>query len=426
MKHPLLLLSVGLLAALSTTAQAPSQADSIGKRSRLTIGGYGETAASLHMHSDNPYRYMYPDRYKQAEPYGRLDIPHVVLMLGYDFGRGWRMGTEVEFEHGGVEAAIEVEGDEAIELEHEIERGGEVALEQFWIERELKPWLNIRAGMIILPVGRTNMHHLPVEFFGVYRPEGESTILPCTWHQIGLSLWGTVGPLRYEAVVVPGLNSRLFNNANWVSGGAASPYEFTVANELAVALRLDCHVLPSLRIGMSGYMGGTNNDAYPKANSKVSSGRLSIASADVEYKSRLLMARASTVYGYLQNADAIGVSNRHSDKSTFSPYAHTFVGRNALSADCEVGLDLLALANANAQQRLLLFGRYEYYDSYVPSGNQSDYEWTDRQRMAVGLNYFPLKEVVIKAEYSHRLLKSQYNPEPCISIGIAYAGFFKY
>ena len=46
------------------------------------------------------------------------------------------------------------------------------------------------------------------------------------------------------------------------------------------------------------------------------------------------------------------------------------------------------------------------------------------QRMAVGLNYYPMKDIVVKAEYSKRFLKSQYNNEPSFSLGIAYAGFF--
>jgi hypothetical protein len=37
----------------------------------------------------------------------------------------------------------------------------------------------------------------------------------------------------------------------------------------------------------------------------------------------------------------------------------------------------------------------------------------------------PMKEIVVKAEYSHRFLDSQYNHEPSINIGIAYAGLFK-
>ena len=49
-------------------------------------------------------------------------------MLGYDFGKGWSMGMEIEFEHGGTESAIEIENEEGGEYEAEIERGGEVAL----------------------------------------------------------------------------------------------------------------------------------------------------------------------------------------------------------------------------------------------------------------------------------------------------------
>lgn len=49
---------------------------------------------------------------------------------------------------------------------------------------------------------------------------------------------------------------------------------------------------------------------------------------------------------------------------------------------------------------------------------------TKKQRMAVGLNYYPMKDIVVKAEYSKRFLKSQYNNEPSFSLGIAYAGFF--
>ena len=65
------------------------------------------------------------------------------------------------------------------------------------------------------------------------------------------------------------------------------------------------------------------------------------------------------------------------------------------------------------------------YDSYHKAAKGfSKYEWTKKQRMAVGLNYYPMKDIVVKAEYSKRFLKSQYNNEPSFSLGIAYAGFF--
>lgn len=98
----------------------------------------------------------------------------------------------------------------------EIERGGEVALEQFWIQKSFCPEFNIRAGHIIVPVGYTNAHHLPNEFFTVYRPEGENTIMPCTWHETGISIWGRTGDWRYEAMLIPALNSMHFSKDQWI------------------------------------------------------------------------------------------------------------------------------------------------------------------------------------------------------------------
>ncbi len=105
------------------------------------------------------------------------DIPHFVINLGYDFGKGWTLGTEIEFEHGGTESAVELEADEAGEYESEIERGGEVALEQFWLQKAFSDAFKVRTGMIIIPVGLTNGHHLPTEFFTAYRMEGREHCL---------------------------------------------------------------------------------------------------------------------------------------------------------------------------------------------------------------------------------------------------------
>ena len=64
---------------------------------------------------------------------------------------------------------------------------------------------------------------MPTEFFGVYRPEGENTILPCTWHETGISLWGTAGKWRYEVLFLPGLDSDRFSRQNWINSGPAVP-----------------------------------------------------------------------------------------------------------------------------------------------------------------------------------------------------------
>ena len=58
---------------------------------RLSVGGYGEVAMSRNFYSDNVYRYSHPSEYKDDPSHGRFDIPHSVVYLGYDFGKGWRM-----------------------------------------------------------------------------------------------------------------------------------------------------------------------------------------------------------------------------------------------------------------------------------------------------------------------------------------------
>ena len=46
------------------------------------------------------------------------------------------------------------------------------------------------------------------------------------------------------------------------------------------------------------------------------------------------------------------------------------------------------------------------------------------KRVAVGVNYFPVHEIAIKAEFSNRFLDSKYNNEPSFNIGVTYEGFF--
>ena len=74
--------------------------------------------------------------------------------------------------------------------------------------------------------------------------------------------------------------------------------------------------------------------------------------------------------------------------------------------------------------KLYVFGRYEQYDPYASATKGISYNYTAVKRMAVGVNYFPLPEVVIKAEFSKRFLKSAYNDEPAVNISVAYEGFF--
>lgn len=424
-------MSAALIAGLASANAQTVAADSVMQHvngKRLSVGGYGEVALSRNFYSDHVSRYSLADEHKNDPSHGRFDIPHAVIYLGYDFGKGWTMGTEIEFEHGGVGMAYEKEDEEGGEWEQEVEKGGEVELEQFWIQKSFGHWANIKAGHIVVPVGLNNAYHEPLNFFTVYRPEGENTILPSTWHQTGISFWGKTKGWRYELQFLAGLNSDNFTNTGWIKKGPGTPTEGEIATKYGTALRIDNYCIKGLRIGLSGYYGHAIGNSYPNnkdgAESKYK-GVVAIGAIDFTYNNYNWIVRGQADYGYLSDAKQLKYfTNR---LNGLSPFHHSaFVSKNAFAYGIEAGYNIFSQIEKLRQdnQKLYLFGRYEHYNPYASKTKNTSYDYTNVQRMAFGINYYPVKQIVVKAEYSHRFLKSQYNNEPAINIGVAYEGWF--
>lgn len=412
--------------ALAVEAEASGE-----KKKRFSIGGYGEVALSRNYYSDNVYRYRSPEDYADDPSHGRFDIPHVALSLSYDLGKGWLVSTEIEFEHGGTGSAVEKEWEEGGEWEGETEKGGEVELEQFWVQKTFFKELNVRVGHFVVPVGLTNAYHEPQNFFTVYRPEGEATILPCTWHDTGISLWGQSGDFRYELQFVAGLDAFMFSREGWISEGANSAFEFKVANKYGFVARIDNYTVPGLRIGVSGYYGKSMHNTYPHdmegddSTNKDVEGKVFIGAIDFTYQGYNWIVRGNADYGYLSDASKVS-ELKATNSSGESPFNKSGVGKNAVAIGIEAGWDLFSqISKLRAdKQKLYVFGRYEYYNSYIPASDQLEYDYTKTNRIAAGVNYCPIPQVTVKAEYSRRFLQNPYNDEPSLSLGVAFQGFF--
>ena len=423
-----------LLLAIPDTAMAQgSAADSVfnsQRKSRLSIGAYGEIAYSRHYYSDNQYRYRNPSAYRDDPENNQFDIPHAVIYLGYDFGKGWTLGTEIEFEHTGTGSATEVESDEGGEYEIENEKGGEVELEQLWINKRFARWANIKFGHFVVPVGLNNAYHEPLNFFTVYRPEGENTILPSTWHDTGISFWGNAGHFRYEFQVVAGLNALQFSRDGWINDGAESAFEFKPANKLGFDFRVDYYVMPGLRLGLSGYYGRSMHNTSPnemegegKTYDEVDANTY-VGSFDFTLKRWNWVVRGQADYGYI--SDTPELNQAKSATSSTSPYDITTVGKNAVAIGIEAGYDVFSqiLKLRRDNQKLYVFGRFDYYDSQITAASQTSQEYTSRRVWTAGVNYYPIPQIAIKADYSYRKLHHYYNNEPSINIGVAFEGWF--
>ena len=421
--------------------------------SHLRIGGYGEAVMTRNFYSQSFNKYKKPENYKDDASHGRFDLPHVCLNIGYDFGNGWTMGSEIEFEHGGNGTAVEIEAEEAGEYEAEVEKGGEVNIEQFWINKEfLKGKLNVKAGEIIVPVGYSNAYHEPNQFFTVYRPEGETTIMPNTWHQVGMSVWGRLKDWRYEVQLLSGLNSESFTAEDFVHYGATSPYEFKVANNYAGAARVDYYLSESrqthwLRVGLSGYYGYTfrNTLRTPGAKYDDVTGALGIIAADFTLKRWNWIVRGNIDYAHFADADAISAYNQanwtHHKYQDGNPHHYSNIGSNALAYAIEAGYNVFSRVPKLHQQnqKLWVFGRFEHYNTMASGTYESMYKYTKKYRCVFGVNYQPVRQITIKGEYSYRyfekpnnnglasdspLYKQPYNNEPSVSLGVTYTGWF--
>jgi hypothetical protein len=138
------------------------------------------------------------------------------------------------------------------------------------------------------------------------------------------------------------------------------------------------------------------------------------------------IVRGQADYGYVGDTERLNALKDAKAHASNSPVKSAMVGKNAVSFGIEAGYDIFSrIEKLRADnQKFYVFGRYEYYDSYIPTGDKNMFNYTNVNRIACGVNYHPLPQIAVKAEYSNRFLKSPYNNEPSVSIGVAYEGWF--
>lgn len=398
---------------------------------KFRFGGYGEMVASFKDYKNN--RFYGNSEGNPKDHRNTISIPRFVLAFDYKFTPKWILGAEIEFESGGVGTAYEIENSENGEYETEVEKGGEVALEQFHITRLIHPAFNVRAGHLILPVGLTNSHHEPINFFGTYRPEGETTIIPSTWHETGIELFGTIGSgfatFDYQALVTTGLNACGFDRNNWVQGGKQGIFEEDNFTSPAYTFRVDYRGVPGLRVGTSFYYCANTAANSDKLSEYSFTAPMRIYTADAQYKNQYVTARANFMWGNLTNSDLVsGVNTKLSNKSPYTrvvPVAH-----KAVSYGAEAGFNAGAfIKNCHG---LYAFARYDYFNPQKEcEGLYTEDKRCEVSKWTVGLNWFALPNLVVKADYMTRQIgtskvfgKGSYNSENELSIGIAYVGWF--
>jgi hypothetical protein len=94
-----------------------------------------------------------------------VDFHRFVLLFSHRFSDRIRFTGELELEHAFVEG---------------LESAGEIELEQGYVDFLLSRRFNLRAGMMLVPVGIINERHEPPVYNGVERPFVDTVVVPST------------------------------------------------------------------------------------------------------------------------------------------------------------------------------------------------------------------------------------------------------
>lgn len=351
-----------------------------GVASGLSIGGYGEF---LYQNFDSKLQ----DGTKAPRETG-LDALRLVLYTGYKFNEHIVFNSELEFEHGGY-------SDEST--------GGETKVEFAYLDFLITKAVNVRAGMMLLPVGFINEMHEPPAFLGSQRPLVERRIIPSTWHENGVGIHGELaGNLSYRLYLVNGMNANPAEGGHEgftgrsIKGGRQFGKE-AQANSLAWTGRLDWAPMPGTTLGFSFYRGNSN----PEDGAK----ELITTLWDVhaEYRAQGLQLRG--LFSRVTNSEA-GVAALPVTGDGFQTGTRQFGGY------LEAGYDVL---RGSGKQALIPFVRYERLNSQqqVVNGATPDLA-NDVAVKTYGVSYKPIPNVAVKADWNQienraRTGRSQFN-----------------
>jgi DtxR family Mn-dependent transcriptional regulator len=347
-----------ILLALPAFAQtAPAQTR---QSQRTNLSGY------MDFHYNNP-------EFADAT----LDFHRFVLLFTHSFSDRIRFVGELELEHALVEG---------------LEEKGELELEQAYVDFLLTRGFNVRAGMMLMPIGIINERHEPPVYYGVERPFIDTVVIPSTWFELGAGVHGEVGRgWRYRAFVTAPLDAAEFSADEGIREGRQKGAEANVSSA-AVTGRLEYVGVRGLTLGAGGWTGRSGFQFQPLFNVPVS-----LAEADARFSRRGLELRGQFAQVWIDNAGQLN------DLLALRSGVNPNIARAIRGFSLEGSQRLLPSAPFG---EIGAFVRYENFDTQfrMPSGYVPLREF-DRDAWVVGANIWPDPDVAIKVDYS--IVRSQ-------------------
>lgn len=242
---------------------------------RTAVGGYAEGNAN----------YFRTDGVSEGFS---MELRRFNIFLFSSVGRRLRFISELEFEHGTEE----------------------IALETALVDFTVNPSFILRAGILLPPIGAFNVNHDSPRYDFVERPLVSTGIIPSTLSEVGFGAHGRLAPpgfsLSYDAYLVNGLGDGVVQNGTGRTDIPSGKTEDRFAEDNngspAVSGRIAAQHRGWGELGLSWY-GGIYNTFRIEGQPVDEKRRLSIVAVDFSTEIRTLSLRGEAAWASVNVPD---------------------------------------------------------------------------------------------------------------------------
>lgn len=315
-----------------------------------------------------------------------LDVHRLVVFMGYKFNSRTHFVSEIEFEHV-----------------------NEAAVEQAFLNYRLTRFMDVRAGLILIPMGIINEYHEPTTFNGVLRPNVDKKIVPATWRELGAGLTGKIdrSSLRYQIYLVNGFNgydgAGNFRGDDALRGGRQEGGEsYMTAPDFSC--KLDYYGIRGLKMGAAAYLGESESTVFegvPEGGSKTADSSvvgITMFGFDARYEYKGFEARAEFITAQLSNTQQ------------YNAFTSEDLGSGLSGYYAEAGYNVLQHSR-KTKNKLVLFARYENYNTHASVKGMTKNKAYNRTDITIGIGFKVADGAVFKADYQN-MSDERSGPDP--------------
>ncbi|MCF6172090.1 MAG: hypothetical protein L3J31_07420 [Bacteroidales bacterium] len=358
---------------------------------KLTFGGYGQ------LDYNQPFG-------NESIQNGKLDVHRLVLLFAYNFTSRLSLVTEIEVEH--VQ---------------------EVYIEQSFLNYALNTYVNLRGGLMLIPMGIINENHEPPIYNGVERPLIDLYIVPSTWREIGLGLTGTIPEIsmKYQAYLVNGFKS--YDGQARLSGryglrkGRQKGIESMVRTP-GLTTRIEYYGLLGLNLGLSTYFGQTQSTLFKRIE-KSRAGEIARADSsvvgvsmfgfDLRFQRKGIQIRGQGYYTLLSNTGAY-------NDFTVAEGKPNDLGSSMYGYYLEAAYNVF-YPSRKIRSELTPFVRYSVYDTQLTLVNDlSRIEAYNVTAITTGIGWRIVPGAVLKADVQFIKSKADVKFQKVFNAGIGF------